>query len=126
MDATSIQQLAARISARICAVCVDRNVDGSCDRLAEGACTLMAKLPLAAEAILTVESNRIDPYVQAIRDNVCIHCDLRDPDGDCAARETDRCMLNCYLPLVVEAIEEYFGRAFARSGEPLPAQLALG
>ncbi len=110
MDEESRGRLADLIRGRICAVCPDRNVDASCDRLAEGNCSLMSKLPLAAEAILKVSSDRMEPYIQAIRDNVCASCELRDSDGSCASRETDRCMLNCYLPLVVEAIEEHFGR----------------
>ena len=109
MEQTTVARLETLIRQKICAVCVDRNVDGSCNRLAEGACTLIAKLPLAAEAILKVHSDRMDPYIQSIRDNVCVHCDLRYPDGECASRDTDNCMLNSYLPIVVEAIEEFFG-----------------
>ena len=59
-----------------------------------------------------VTLDRIDPYIQSVRDNVCVNCDLRYPDGSCAPRDTDHCMLNSYLPLVVEAIEEHFGRTF--------------
>jgi hypothetical protein len=110
MDEQTTGRLATLIFERICKVCPDRNPDGSCDRLAEGACTLFAKLPQAAEAILKVNSDQMEPYIQSIRDNVCIHCDLRYPDGSCDSRDTDRCMLNSYLPLVVEAIEEFFQR----------------
>lgn len=113
MDETTSGRLATRMLEKICRVCVDRNVDGSCNRLMEGTCTLMAKLPQAAEAILSVESDRLEPYIQAIRDRVCVTCDRRNPDGTCDARDTDNCMLNCYLPLVVEAIEEHFDRRLA-------------
>ena len=113
MDELTIGRLATLMGNKICAVCVDRNPDSSCDRLRAGECTLMAKLPRAAAAILEVNSDRMEPYIQAIRDKVCIDCDLRYPDGSCNARDTDRCMLNCYLPLVVEAVEEYFGRPLA-------------
>ena len=114
MDDNTVGRLATLISQRICPVCPDRNVDGSCDLLAEGSCTLMKKLPLAAEAVLRVDSSYMEPYIQAIRNNVCMNCELRNPDGSCDVRNTDRCMLNSYLPLVVEAIEEYFGKTFAR------------
>ena len=118
MDEASRGRLATLIGERICAVCVDRNVDGSCNRLVEGTCTLMKKLPQAVEAILKVNSDRIEPYIQSIRDNVCVTCELRYPDGSCALRDTDNCMLNSYLPLVVEAIEEFFGKAFPPVEEP--------
>ncbi|HYM09920.1 MAG TPA: hypothetical protein VEU62_04275 [Bryobacterales bacterium] len=114
MDERTIGRLATIMREKICAVCVDRNPDGSCDRLAEGSCTLMSKLPLAAEAILMVDSDKIGPYVQSLRDHVCATCSLRNPDGSCDPRDTDRCMLDTYLPLFVEAIEEYFQKAPAR------------
>lgn len=110
MDAKTVEQLAALMSSRICRVCVDRNPDGSCDSRAEGTCSLMSKLPLAAEAVLKVQSDRMEPYIESIRESVCGGCNLRYDDGTCDSRDTDRCMLNSYLPLVVEAIEEFFGR----------------
>ncbi len=121
MDESTVGELATLMFNKICPVCVDRNPDGSCNRLREGNCTLMAKLPAAAEAVLRVHSDRIEPYVQAIRDNVCVSCDHSYPDGSCPTRNTDRCMLDCYLPLVVEAIEEYFQRTLTR-----PALRPLG
>ena len=114
MDPEALHQLEALLRERVCRVCTDRNVDGSCDRLPEGSCTIMQKLPSVAEAILNVNSRQMAPYIQSIRDNVCAHCDLRYPDGTCDSRDTDNCMLNSYLPLVVESIEEFFEGRFAR------------
>jgi hypothetical protein len=59
--------------------------------------------------VLRVSSDRMEPYIEAIQAHVCAECKLRDPDGACSPRETDNCTLWCYLPLVVEAVEEYFG-----------------
>ena len=118
MDEKTIEQLAALMSSKICRVCVDRNVDGSCDSRAEGTCSLMVKLPLAAEAVLKVRSDRMEPYIEAIRAKVCGDCDLRNADGSCDSRDTDRCMLNSYLPLVVEAIEEFFQRPLRPQAHP--------
>jgi hypothetical protein len=110
MDEIAIERLASQILLKICAVCPDRNVDGSCNRQSEGSCTLLMKLAPAAEAVLKVDSPHMAPYIQAIRDEVCAQCDLRYPDGSCAPRDTDNCMLDSYLPLLVEVIEEQFGR----------------
>jgi hypothetical protein len=74
----------------------------------------MEKLPLAAEAILEVSSDRIEPYIESIRNRVCVRCEYWDPDGNCTRRDTDNCMLSSYLPLVVEAIEEHLGQSFTR------------
>jgi hypothetical protein len=110
MDEITIGRLASQILLKICAVCPDRNVDATCNRLQAGTCTLMAKLTPAAEAIHQVNSDHIEPYIQALREEVCSKCDLRYPDGSCAPRETDNCMLDTYLPLVVEVIEEHLGK----------------
>jgi ferredoxin--NADP+ reductase len=119
MNEMEVGRLATRMMDRICRVCPDRNVDGTCDRLADGECTLLAKLPQAAEAVLRVSSEYLEPYIQSIRDHVCVHCDLHYADGSCDARKTDHCMLNSYLPIVVEVIEEHFGRTLA--GNPVAA-----
>lgn len=115
MDKNTVGCLASGMFEKICPVCPDRNVDGSSDRLAEGGCTLMKKLPIAAEAILKVNSNCMAPYIQAIRDSVCVHCELRNLGGSCGPRDTDRCTLDSYLPLVVEAIEEHLGKTLPRN-----------
>src|SRR5579883_285402 len=108
MDEEAIGLLRALIFEKICKVCPDRNPDGSCDRLTEGSCTLFAKLPEAAAAVLKVHSNQMGPYIEAIRNDVCLRCNLRNPDGSCEVRDTDNCMLDAYLPLLVEAVEEFF------------------
>ncbi len=113
MNEVQIGQLATRIFDKICRVCPDRKVDGSCELLAAGQCTLLAKLPQAAEAVLQVSSDHIEPYIQSLRENICSQCKFQYPDGSCDWRDTDRCMLDSYLPLVVEDIEEHFGRTLA-------------
>jgi hypothetical protein len=105
-------KLHALLREKVCAVCIDRNVDGSCGKEAESQCTLMEKLPDVAYAVLKVSSDRMDPYIQSIRENVCAQCGLRNLDGSCDVRVTDQCMLDSYLPLVVEAIEEHFAKGF--------------
>lgn len=107
MDLESRKQLEALLTDKICGVCIDRNVDGSCEQRAEGSCTLMEKIPQVAEAILKVSSDSIEPYIESVRENVCAYCELRNEDGTCDWRKTDQCMLNSYLPLVVESIEEF-------------------
>ena len=39
MDEATSGRLATLILNKICVVCVDRNVDGACDKLTEGTCT---------------------------------------------------------------------------------------
>lgn len=109
---------------RICKVCPDRNPDGTCDRLSEGSCTLISKLPEAVEAILKVYSNQTGAYIEAIRSHVCEHCTERDADRSCLPRDTDHCMLNCYLPLLVEVVEEFFQAPSSQRSRLKPASVA--
>ncbi len=109
LEKQSLARLEQSLREKICSVCVHRNPDGSCNWLAEGSCTLMANIPLAVEAICRVDSPSIGPYVDSIRRTVCEKCALRNNDGSCDVRETDRCMLDTYLPFVVEVVEEHFG-----------------
>ena len=110
-----IRRLEERIREKICAVCIDRKPDGSCDPRNGGDCTLMEKLPEAARAVLGVTSDRIEPYIEALRQHVCSDCLFSQEDGSCIPRDTDRCVLNSYFPLFVDAIEEHFGRNFSRA-----------
>ena len=109
LEKQSLARLEQSLREKICSVCIDRNPDGSCDRLAEGSCTLMAKIPLAVEAICQVDSPSMGPYIESLRRTVCEKCELHNIDGSCDFRRTDQCMLEAYLPLVVEVVEEYFG-----------------
>jgi hypothetical protein len=105
----SLRQLEQRFREKICSVCIDRKPDGTCDYDQQGTCTLIQKIPEAVEAISRVNSPYLDPYIESLRKRVCEQCLRRDANGECGPRDTDRCMLDSYLPLVVEVIEEYFG-----------------
>jgi hypothetical protein len=71
-------------------------------------------LPEVARAIQSVQSNDIQPYIDAIRHNVCSICADQDADGDCENRQQVRCALDAYLVPVVEAIEEATGKSFEK------------
>ena len=89
----------------VCAVCLDRRDDGSCDLSGGRTCALEAHLPRIIEIVQTVHSPRMDEYVEAIRQRICAVCE-HDAQGVCRARDDGACALDAYLPLVVEAIEE--------------------
>ena len=99
------------IRARACAACLDAADDGSCG-LRSRLCALAAQLPLIVRAIASVQSDRMDEYVQAIEDQVCRRCHEQDAQGRCRLRDRGECALYTYLPLVVDAIEE------VRVGQP--------
>lgn len=108
----SLEQVLHR---RICSVCIDQNVDGSCTLRDEDKCALFSQFPKVAKAVSRVYSDSIDDYVDAIREDVCSECANQDGSGVCKVRNEIRCVLDRYLLLIVEAMEETQGRTMVRS-----------
>ncbi|MBM2841002.1 MAG: hypothetical protein HW412_1530 [Bacteroidetes bacterium] len=52
----------------------------------------------------------MEPYIEALRKNVCADCLHQSPDGTCSFRSNVDCGLDRYFPLIVEAIEELHER----------------
>ncbi|MBI4460500.1 MAG: hypothetical protein HY648_10640 [Acidobacteria bacterium] len=94
---------------RICSVCVDRNADGTCSLNQRHECALFDRFPRIVRAIYRVNSDKIDDYVAAIREDVCADCINQALDGSCKVREEVRCVLDRYLLLIIGAIEEVKG-----------------
>ena len=121
----SLEDLEEILRARICGVCSDRLEDGSCGLKEPADCALFRMLPETARAIQSVDSDDIRDYVNAIRENVCLVCHDRLPDGSCETREQVRCALDAYLILIVGAIEEATGKTFDRAPADVSAPLVM-
>jgi hypothetical protein len=118
MDRT-LAELEELVRHRICGVCSDRKMDGTCGLEEPDTCALFRLFPQVAEAIQTTHSDKIDDYIDAIRRNVCTVCTAQDSGGGCVPRQEVQCALEAYLLLVVEAVEEATGKDF---GRPLPSR----
>ena len=105
-----VEELEAIVRTRLCSVCTKRTGEGSCGSEDPGRCSLFELFPLVAQAIMATESDDIQPYVDAIHENVCSVCVDQRLDGTCPQREQASCALDAYLPQVIEAIEEAIGR----------------
>ena len=112
----SLRELEVIIRNRICAVCSERTLDGNCGLEDTGACALFRLFPQVAQAIQSVHSDDINPYIEAIRRMVCPVCADQAPDGSCETRQQVQCALDAYLVLIVDAIEEATGKTFDRRG----------
>ena len=111
----SLAELETIVRNRICKLCTERTTDGDCGLAEPSACALFRLFPQVAEAIQSVSSDDIRPYIEAIRAKVCSVCHDQDPSGSCETRQMVRCALDAYLLLVVEAIEEATGKTFDKS-----------
>lgn len=122
MDHT-LAELEAMVRDRICGVCTDRKMDGTCGLEVPGHCALFRLFPEVAGAIQSTNSENIEDYINAIRRGVCSVCEEQASDGTCGQREEVQCALDAYLLLIVEVIEETTGKDF---GRPIPARPGTG
>jgi hypothetical protein len=106
----TLEELEAVVRSRICSVCSDRTLQGSCGLGEPGECALFRLFPEVARAIQATSSDQIGDYIAAIRQNVCSVCIEQAADGTCETRNQVRCALDAYLVLIVEIIEEATGR----------------
>jgi hypothetical protein len=91
---------------RVCANCIDSDGHGNCLLTDDEECALILHFPKMVEAVLSVKSDMLKPYIDALRSNVCTSCKHQSPDGTCLVRNRVDCGLDRYFPLVVEAVEE--------------------
>ena len=112
----SLAELESIIRNNICRVCTERTANGECGLEEPASCALFRLFPQVAEAIRTVHSNDIQPYIEAIRRNVCSVCADQAADGSCETRQQVQCALDAYLVPIVDAIEEATGRTFDKQG----------
>lgn len=94
------------VSTRVCVKCVDSDGQGHCRLSADLDCGLKVHFPKIVETVLSVKSNRIEPYIEALRANVCHTCIHQSPDGTCSLRKGADCGLDRYFPIIVESIEQ--------------------
>ena len=119
----SLEELEAILQNRICSLCNTRTLEGACGAGEPGHCPLLTLFPLVAQAVAATESDDLQPYIDAIHENVCSVCIDQRLDGSCPQRDGKRCALDAHMPRIVEVIEEALGRPL-RSGwmSPAPAR----
>jgi len=107
MPAQGFEKHWGSISERVFARCLDEKGGAGSVRLTDKAqCTLKCFLPDCVNIVKTIQSDRLDPYIDALHRNVCVKCEFAKPDGSCEQRDRADCCLDRYFPLVVEAISE--------------------
>ena len=93
------------LRAQVCSVCLDQKDDGRCG-VNRRTCAREGHLPKVVEAVLAVQSDRMQDYEDAVRALVCSDCGEEDAAGHCDVRGKGECALDTYLYLVVAAIEQ--------------------
>jgi len=91
---------------RLESACVDRTKDSECRHDPALECAVRSHMQEIVAAVQGVHADRIDEYVERIREQVCSSCQFVESDGSCEVRRRVDCCLDRYLVLVVEAVEE--------------------
>ncbi len=94
------------VQEKICTKCIDGSGTGTCRLGNHEDCGLTLHFSKVVAAILSVKSDNLESYVQALQHDVCSFCKHQSPEGVCSLRNNLDCGLHRYFPLVVEAIEE--------------------
>lgn len=93
------------VSAKVCVKCIDGDSNGHCRLGNEQECSLKIHFPNIVETILSVESDNLEPYVRALRQNICVSCKYQSVDGTCTVRTQMDCALDRYYPMIVNVIQ---------------------
>jgi hypothetical protein len=105
---------------RVCSICTNRNIDGSCDVDSRHECILFERLTRITDCISRVCSENIDDYITALRESVCAECFYQHLDGSCEQREAGSCALDRHMVPIIWAIESYTAAAHT-AGFPIKA-----
>ena len=115
MAAIAMETYQVSMREAICSVCVcfaeDKRASGRCVHEHSGQCSLFAHLGDVADVVSGVASSSLDPYVEALRRQVCAKCEHQDARGVCDLRDSrgpvpNWCVLDAYFNLIVGALEE--------------------
>lgn len=107
MDTSELRKLERNIKGVICPLCTERRPDGSCE-LTEQECPITIYLPRLLEVVSSVQSDRMEDYVEKVRSDICSICrSSLSPSGKCDYREEGHCALDAYLLPIVEIIDGF-------------------
>ena len=104
-DDHTLEEYWEAVSMKVCAKCIDGDTKGNCRLSGVDECGLKLHFPRIVETVLSVHSDRMEPYIAELRRIVCANCAHQSPDGKCSFRSDVDCGLDRYFPLIVEAIE---------------------
>ena len=94
------------IRRQVCSHCIDLGAEGTCHTQDPEGCAIFRHLPGLVKIAQRIHDYRISPYLDAVREEICMKCRNGRAGGECPLRDTLDCGLDRYLPLVLLAIEE--------------------
>lgn len=100
-----LERIEDRVRETICRACIYEKTGGGC-ALDKVACPIISRLDRVVDIVKHINSDRIDPYVEALRSVVCNQCVMQEATGRCPMREHADCALDDYFVLLVDLVEQ--------------------
>lgn len=105
-----MQDYLEAVRRKVCNVCIDGVFDAKgafvrCGLSGDKTCPVEVYLPQVMQIVDSMDSSRMEDYVQVVREKVCPLCE-QDESGVCEVRLHADCPLDRYFMLVAGAIEE--------------------
>lgn len=90
---------------KVCRKCIDGDRRGGCRLPAGDECSLEKFFPQIVSTVSSMRTDSFDAYVDALRKNVCEHCEHQLSGAKCPKRDALECALDRYYPVVIDVIE---------------------
>lgn len=90
----------------VCSQCIDFGEDGICHSQDPEGCAVFRYLPELVAIAQRLNEPKMEPYIHAVRETICVKCRAQSPTGECPLRGKLDCGLDRYLALVFDAIDE--------------------
>ena len=100
------ERVTDRLRDKICNVCIYQTADGGCGLRKDLDCPILTRVDPIIEIVKQIDDDRIDPYVEKLRETICADCKMQDTEGNCGMRDHADCALDDYFPMIVEIVEE--------------------
>lgn len=105
------QRIRERLEAEVCRACIYRTANGSCGLPEATPCPILSRVDRIIDVVRSVSSDRIEPYIDRLREVVCQHCRFEDENRHCRLRDSADCALDDYFALVVNIVEDELAAA---------------
>ncbi|HEY2931948.1 MAG TPA: hypothetical protein VGK99_09380 [Acidobacteriota bacterium] len=107
LNPQEIEELNNRLHQAVCNICTDHKPDGSCCYPDRSKSPLFAHVERLVDLAREVHSDRMKPYVERLRSDVCTVCNAPRWRGNCQVTSEGLCAVDAYLPVIIEEIEAF-------------------
>lgn len=108
LSESELQELEETVLAKICPICIERDMRGHCIFSEFPECPISLHLHRLVDIVENIHSRTMRAYTNALRSRICPYCpNGLSARGECNVRAAKECALDAYLLPIVQVIDEY-------------------